>query len=229
MEIGQSMFSFQNLDFSQLISSMGPEMLALLSNKTQGHEDFFQQLISQLLLAVDKTGVDKSVVGKQDFANAEVAKSLFDPKGILTNGEIHPELAKKVATLLNEAHAQGLDVFAFEGFRSIQKQNALYESGQGVTQATGGNSYHNYGLAVDVVFKNEKGNPSWDENYDWQKLGEIGKSLGLKWGGDFKKPNGQPFKDLAHFEFHPGLNMSQVKEAFAQGGKDFLWQMISSK
>lgn len=223
MEVGQSMLSFQNLDFSKLISSMGPEMLALLSDKTQGHEDFFQQLIAQLLVAVDKTAV-----GKQGFVSTEVAKSTFDPKGILTNGEIHPELAKKVEILLNEAQAQGLDVFAFEGFRSIQKQNALYESGRGVTQATGGNSYHNYGLAVDIVFKDKNGNPSWDNNHDWQKLGDIGKSLGLKWGGDFKKPNGQPFKDMAHFEFHPGFNMAQVKEVFAQGGRDLLWQKISS-
>lgn len=224
MEVGQSVLSFQNLDFSQLISSMGPEMLALLSDKTRGHEDFFQQLISQLLAAVDKTAV-----GKQDFANTEVAKSTFDPKGILTNGEIHPELAKKVERLLNEAHEQGLDVFAFEGFRSVQKQNRLHENGKDVTQVTGGNSYHNYGLAVDIVFKDKNGNPSWDKNRHWQKLGEIGKSLGLKWGGDFKKANGQPFKDLAHFEFHPGLNMSQVKEIFAQGGKDLLWQKILSK
>lgn len=190
MEIGQSMLSFQNLDFSQLISSMGPEMLAYLQDKTAGHEDFFRQLITHLLAEIDK----------QSISNPEITRPTPDPKGILTKGDIHPELAKKVNILLDEAHKQGLEVMVFEGFRSVDRQNQLYDGQRGVTQVTGGNSYHNYGLAVDIVFKDKNGNPSWAENHDWKKLGEIGKSLGLKWGGDFKT-----LSDRAHFEFHPAL------------------------
>lgn len=119
----------------------------------------------------------------------------FDPKGILKSSRLHPRLAGLAETIVTTAWKKGLKVMVFEGYRDGKRQNELYT--KGTTRARAGKSYHNFGLAVDIVFLNEKGEPSWSPEHNWQKLGEIGKSLGLTWGGDFKR-----IKDYGHFELH---------------------------
>jgi peptidoglycan L-alanyl-D-glutamate endopeptidase CwlK len=55
---------------------------------------------------------------------------------------------------------------------------------------------HNFGLAFDIgVFDGREYIP---ESNRYVAAGAIGKSLGLDWGGDFKKPVDQP-----HFELRP--------------------------
>ena len=73
-------------------------------------------------------------------------------------------------------------------------------SGGKVTNAKAGQSYHNYGLAIDVVevspmYGYKKGYPS----SRWDKIARIGKSLGLEWGGDWKS-----FVDKPHFQLNKG-------------------------
>lgn len=138
-----------------------------------------------------------------------------DPKGILASGELHPALAEKVQSFLDQARSEGLDVFVFEGHRSFARQQKLFEKGNNVTFANGGNSFHNYGLAVDIVFYDQNGNPSWDQKHNWNRLGEIGKDLGLIWGGEFSR-----IKDMAHFEYHPGYSLMDVKQIYREKGMD---------
>lgn len=147
----------------------------------------------------------------------------YDPKGILISGELHPKLAKKIEKVLIDAQKEGLNVFLFEGYRSIQKQNKLFKSGRGVTNASGGNSFHNYGLAADIVFYDKKGNPSWANHHNWKRLGEIGKQYGLKWGGDFRN-----IKDLTHFEHHPDMSLRDVKKVFNKQGIKGVWNAIGN-
>ncbi len=73
--------------------------------------------------------------------------------------KLYPNLQAKVQVLIENAHKKGLDVWIVQGMRTIEQQNELYEQGRTkgkkgktVTNAKGGESYHNYGLAVDVVF-----------------------------------------------------------------------------
>ena len=56
-------------------------------------------------------------------------------------------------------------------------------------------SKHLDGLAIDVCpvrLLSEKGWAPWHP--DWQKIGEIGEALGLRWGGRWKQ------RDMGHFE-----------------------------
>ena len=56
-----------------------------------------------------------------------------------------------------------------------------------VTYVKGGGSWHNYGLAVDIVFWNRShSGPSWDApSKHWQSLGKAGKAAGFtRWMGD---------------------------------------------
>lgn len=108
---------------------------------------------------------------------------------------LQPSLRPIMTRFLEEADAQGIPVELVQAYRSPQEQQALYTSGGGVTNAPALLSYHNYGLAGDVVPKAYLGFPDWNPSGPlWHKLGAIGERLGLSWGGRWKKP------DLPHFE-----------------------------
>ncbi|MBS1641552.1 MAG: M15 family metallopeptidase [Bacteroidetes bacterium] len=106
-------------------------------------------------------------------------------------------------------------------YRSFAEQAILYAKGRTtpgskVTQASAGKSYHNYGLAIDIVLlldTDKNGTyetASWDEKKDfdgdnisdWQEIVSIFKQYGWEWGGDWK------FKDTPHFQktFNKSIN-----------------------
>lgn len=94
-----------------------------------------------------------------------------------------------------------------DGFRSRDEQDRLYKQGREtpgpiVTNAKPGYSWHNYGLAFDVALLKD-GKRTWPEDRSlWERVGALGTSLGLKWGGSFG--------DLPHFEYHPGLSFEDA-------------------
>lgn len=130
--------------------------------------------------------------------------SLYEREGINT---LHPNLRDKCKKLIEIQKEKGRPIWIVSTFRSWQEQNDLYAQGREregsiVTNAEAGQSYHNYGLAFDVAFKEYNWNPpshSW-----WEDLGEEGKSLGLRWGGSFD--------DFGHFEYHPNTDWEELQE-----------------
>jgi hypothetical protein len=141
-----------------------------------------------------------------------------DPKNILGSGRLHPVLGKKIEQLIEKAAAQGMDLYLQEGYRSPEAQGKIPS---GNTRAKPGYSFHNYGLAADVVFRNKTGAPSWAENHDWQRLGELGKSVGLEWGGDWKS-----IQDRPHFQFSPHHGIGEIRQLFQEGGLKRVWDNI---
>jgi len=82
-----------------------------------------------------------------------------------------------------------------EAYRGPATQQALYTGGAGVTHAPAMFSYHQYRLAYDVVPKEYLNLPQWNPGGPlWARIGALGKSLGLSWGGDWSH------KDEPHFE-----------------------------
>ncbi len=148
-----------------------------------------------------------------------------DPKGTLTDPNLHPEVRKMAGTVVRKLQADGLQPYVFEGYRSFSRQNALFNKG-GVTKVRGGGSFHNYGLAVDIVFYNSRGTgPSWDApSSSWQKLGQHGKAAGFtEWGGDWGW-------DMPHLEYHPGHNASAYafQQLYYRGGLSAVWQSLGT-
>lgn len=111
--------------------------------------------------------------------------------------------------------------------RTFAEQDALFAQGRTVpgkkvTNAKGGQSYHNYGLAYDIVLlKDMDGNgtfetASWETNVDfdgdgiadWKEVVTIAKRYGYDWGGSWK------FTDMPHFEKTHGYSVIQLMEAF---------------
>lgn len=133
---------------------------------------------------------------------------------------LYPILEKKVQKLLTEAHRAGLTVWVFSGFRTFAAQAKLYSVG-GVTNAKAGLSWHNYGLACDLVFKDSRGRWSWSQEHNWALLGSIGKKCGLEWGGDFKR-----IKDLCHFQLTGGLKIQQALRLYKIGGLLAVWNKL---
>jgi hypothetical protein len=87
-----------------------------------------------------------------------------------------------------------------QGTRTFAQQEALYNQGRSasgsiVTKARPGDSYHQYGLAFDVVPDAYASAADWNPSGPlWAQIGQIGESLGLTWGGRWASP------DEPHFE-----------------------------
>ncbi|MDR6541292.1 peptidoglycan L-alanyl-D-glutamate endopeptidase CwlK [Acinetobacter bereziniae] len=120
--------------------------------------------------------------------------------------ELHPVYQPYVVKLINTGYQQlGICWTITDGYRSPSAQDALPSAN---TNAKALQSYHQYGLAIDIwsvrdgeiVAYNTKIKITDRQKIaidDAKKLGVIGGELGLGWGGTWKK------KDYPHFELHP--------------------------
>lgn len=137
--------------------------------------------------------------GAEGLGKPSVDVGDADPKGVLSDAWLNPQVRAIAARTVEAMQKDGLEPYISEGYRSFARQDELYAKG-GVTKARGGQSWHNYGLAVDIVFWNSSHNgPSWDEGFDWDKVGQYGKAAGFtEWGGDWGW-------DRPHLEYHPGF------------------------
>lgn len=114
--------------------------------------------------------------------------------------------------------------FAFT-LRTFAEQDALFAKGRTqpgakVTQARGGQSWHNYGLAIDIVLIVNGKEVSYDmrKDYDgdgeadWQEIVYVFKMHGWEWGGDWAT-----FKDGPHFQKTFGLTIAQALKSYSGG------------
>jgi RHS repeat-associated protein len=122
---------------------------------------------------------------------------------------MHPSIRMQATNFIKEANANsdGTLIRVAQGFRTYAEQDALYAQGRTalgniVTNAKGGFSNHNFGLAFDIVGIT---NGKMDYNLDWKTLSTLGKSKGFEWGGDWK------FKDMPHFENMFGNGLKELR------------------
>lgn len=123
--------------------------------------------------------------------------------------ELDPRLQCDATDFINAAKFLGVELRITQGYRSIEEQNSLYAKGrtspgQKVTNAKGGQSYHNYRLAFDVVIM-KNGKAVW-ENIP-SNIGNLGAVYGFEWGG-----NWSTFKDYPHFQNTFGQSISQLQK-----------------
>ncbi len=108
--------------------------------------------------------------------------------------DLDPRFRPKAEAFLQACREAKLEVLVYMTFRSNEEQDALYaqgrtKPGKTVTDARGGQSAHNYGLAFDVV-PMVGGKPLWNEpitGAHWQMLGDCARQAGCEWGGDWTK------------------------------------------
>jgi LysM repeat protein len=143
---------------------------------------------------------------------------------------LHPIVATRGRSMIDLAAHAGLGLLVTQGLRTSEEQDALYAKGRTVppigkkfvvTNARGGQSWHNFGLAFDIVVLDALGKNDWDVSHPgWAQAAELGKSVGLEWGGDWKG-----FKDMPHFQYTGGLTLVDCR-GLAPSGLPALWARI---
>ncbi len=139
---------------------------------------------------------------------------------------------RNIATLIPRAqkaareHLQGVNAWLFthakghvakiiDGTRTYAEQDKLYAQGRTapgkiVTNARGGQSWHNFGVAWDIGVFAPLGAYLGDSPY-YDKAGEIGRIQGLEWGGDWRT-----FQDKPHFQL-AGFTLAKLQDMKQNG------------
>jgi hypothetical protein len=135
---------------------------------------------------------------------------------------LHPVVASRARAMLDLCSLAGLAILVTQGVRTWEEQDVLFARGRTVppigasnivTKARGGQSYHNFGLAFDIIVLDSMGKTDWNTSHPgWRRAAEAGRSVGLEWGGDWKG-----FKDIPHFQYTGGLSLAECRALFADG------------
>lgn len=156
---------------------------------------------------------------------------------------VFPELANKWTELRQKFwDAYHLQLKVTQGLRTYEEQWEIYAQGRKkdengewyvcdkskvVTYAKGGESYHNFGLALDSAFMGSdpflEKLPKAEQATLWEDYGLLVEKVGLGWGGRFKNP------DRPHCEMTFGLPVTKLQAMFKEGGNKLIWEQCSRK
>lgn len=151
---------------------------------------------------------------------------------------LYPPLIKRISLIIRCAPLGGMVCGLHCGIRSWEEQDEIFAIGRTIqlnkkirTNKRGGGSWHQYGLASDLVFwvawKNGKNlrKPewSWDGRLQWRRLGHFGEAIGLTWGGGWK------MGDKPHFQLTGGLSIAEAKMLHMRGGIPAVWAEVDRR
>lgn len=154
--------------------------------------------------------------------------------------KVHPALAAKVRQMADILKGEGIPIIVSAGLRTVEQQHNLWligrnEQGQVinkkdiVTKANGGQSWHNFGCAVDC----DPDDPTkagfqidWNADHpQWKRMEEVGVSLGLTSGANWKR-----IVDAPHFQltgrFPENAPNDEARELYRVGGLEAVWNEI---
>lgn len=161
------------------------------------------------------------------------------------NPALYDRFLAKVLLLQNALKMDGHVFYLFSGMRTHAEQMKLWTLGRTVrnpdgasekkplgnivTNAKPGQSLHNFGLSVDLVYDLNGGKgpfkPSWDAKY-YSVIGPKAKELGLEWGGDWK------FTDLPHVQWdleRYKLTLKDLQAAYNKDGLQAVKELLDLK
>lgn len=96
---------------------------------------------------------------------------------------------------------RNIDFIITDFIRTAENQNKRFKEGKSLCDGYKKISYHQKARAIDLVIIDKVGNPIWEHVKEYDILGEIWKSLGGRWGGDWFKEGKTKFNDVYHFEY----------------------------
>lgn len=134
------------------------------------------------------------------------------------------DLAIKFLSLAQSHVPEGWSIKIISGSRTYVQQDALYEQGRSidgsiVTNARGGQSLHNFGIAFDIGIFDQDG--KYIDDYMGSKadayyvgIEKYGEQVGLQWGGNWKGS----LQDDPHFQYNPlNLSLSDMRSRVESG------------
>ena len=138
-----------------------------------------------------------------DQANAERDRNLrVDARSERVIISLHLRVQDYARSLVHQCAAHGILIQIISGTRTFEEQDFLYAQGRTapgsiVTNARGGKSNHNYGIAFDVGVFDEAGHYI-PESPVYKAVRALGMAMGLEWGGNWTTITDEP-----HFELRP--------------------------
>lgn len=135
--------------------------------------------------------------------------------------KLHPKIREDVTKALMDLDKVHIRVRITQGYRTIAEQDKLYAQsrtmpGPNVTNARGGQSWHNYGLAFDFCLMNPDGSVCFDDkSEDWAQATNIFKSHNFEWGGDWIN-----FIDTPHFQRTYDMKIQEAYKKIEDGNVD---------
>jgi peptidoglycan L-alanyl-D-glutamate endopeptidase CwlK len=143
---------------------------------------------------------------------------ISNSKTRLNDKNMNPIVVAAGYELIRRMFQKGINIIFVQAFRSTEYQNELYAQGRTtpgdiVTNARGGSSAHNYGLALDyAIFMPDGKTISWDtvrdgnndRIADWLEVAREAENLGFEWGGNWE------FVDKPHIQMLFDLTISQL-------------------
>jgi peptidoglycan L-alanyl-D-glutamate endopeptidase CwlK len=125
---------------------------------------------------------------------------------------LNPAIQQMTINFIVEMQAHGMNLRISQAFRTNEEQDRLYNRSRNgntepwATDARGGESYHNYGMAIDVVEIINK-ETNWQFNKAW--VADIAMQYGFEWP--------LPVDDPCHFQVSKGYTTRQLLEMVRNG------------
>jgi peptidoglycan L-alanyl-D-glutamate endopeptidase CwlK len=140
---------------------------------------------------------------------------------------VHPELSRRIHQL---ADMVSFPFLVTQGLRTFAQQDALYAEGRTapgriVTEARGGYSMHNFGLAVDVAPTDGLGGIDWNgKDAKWEEILAKASSCGLAEGAAWRT-----FPDEPHLypQEVPASPTDAMRALFVESGLQAVWDSFT--
>lgn len=152
----------------------------------------------------------------------------------IDTGLVYPPFLARLRALLEDAESQEHSYWVIEGYRSYGRSDVLFAQGRTspgkvVTNARGGQSAHNFGIAADLVRDGFMERAGLQPDYrppSYDLLGVLAPKHGLVWGGSWA------FRDLPHVQvpmFVTSADIEPLRQAFAAGGLSAVWRVLDQR
>lgn len=146
---------------------------------------------------------------------------------------LHPSVGERCLRHISACRQRKIIIGIAQAYRGRKEQEALWFKGRDangaivnwrevVTHAPPGWSFHEYGLAYDIVLLRRAASGMdevvWDvmadlnldHIADYLQIGAAGEEVGMVWGGRWPRRK----QDMPHFEFHPRLSIEECVSKF---------------
>lgn len=142
---------------------------------------------------------------------------------------LSPRMRNKAVKFLSGCYQSKIPAHISWGIRTIEEQEKIVASG--VVASPPGYSFHNYGLAFDIVFDNNPDKPGNQDPYkepfpgSWESCAAIGLNCNLRPGFYFKGGR----KDPPHYEDNVKASIIEIKDYYERYGQEALWKWLEDK
>lgn len=143
---------------------------------------------------------------------------------------MHPLLKQKVEQMAVALVAEGIYIRVVQGLRTFEEQNELFAQRPKVTNAPGGYSMHNFGLAVDCVpslaLVGDAFQPDWNgKDQHYAAMVAAGETQGLVSGAKWHSLVDFPHMQLSGIPITPNDDM---RADLLSGGLPLVWTNFDS-